>query len=92
VFSTLALQVPLLVATEAALSFVVLPSPMGEGTLGDPTVISWGQLIYVGVRVDGLVPAWWVTVVPTLALVLATLSLAAFWRALSDVVAPVHGT
>ena len=91
VFSTLALQVPLLVATEAALSFVVLPSPMGEGTLGDPTVISWGQIIYVGVRTDGLVPAWWVTVVPTLTLVLATLSLAAFWRSLSDVVAPVRG-
>lgn len=92
VFSTLALQVPLLVAIEAALSFVVLPSAMGEGTLGDPTIISWGQLIYVGVQSDGLVPAWWVTVAPTLALVLATLALAAFWRSLSDVVAPVRGS
>jgi peptide/nickel transport system permease protein len=90
VFSTLALQIPLLVATEAALSFVVLPSEFGEGTLGDPTVVSWGQLIYVGVRSDGLVPAWWVTVVPTAALVLATLSLAAFFRSSSDIFAPVR--
>jgi len=90
VFSTLALQIPLLVATEAALSFVVLPSEFGAGTLGDPTVVSWGQLIYVGVRSDGLVPAWWVTVVPTAALVLATLSLAAFFRSSSDIFAPVR--
>lgn len=91
VLSTLALQVPLLVATEAALSFVVLPVEGGEGTLGDPTVVSWGQLIYVGVRVDGLVPAWWITFFPTAALVLATLSLALTLRSLTDVFAPVRG-
>jgi peptide/nickel transport system permease protein len=91
VLSTLALQVPLLVVTEAALSFVVLPVEGGEGTLGDPTVVSWGQLIFVGVRVDGLVPAWWITFFPTAALVLATLSLAVALRSLGDVFAPVRG-
>lgn len=90
VFSTLALQVPLVVAVEAALSFVVLPVQGGEGTLGDPTVVSWGQLLYTGVRVDGLVPAWWLTAVPTVVLVLTVLSLAAFWRSMSDVFAPVR--
>jgi peptide/nickel transport system permease protein len=91
VFSTLALQVPLLVVTEAALSFIVLPSSFGEGTLGDPTVVSWGQLLYIGIREEGLFPAWWITTIPTAALVLATLSLAVFWRSLSDVFDPTRG-
>ncbi|MFB6296511.1 MAG: ABC transporter permease [Halobacteriales archaeon] len=90
VLSTLALQVPLLVAVEAALSFVQLPVTQGVATLGDPSVVSWGQVIYRGVRVDGLVPAWWITVVPTLVLIVTMLSLATFSRSLSDVFAPVE--
>lgn len=90
VLATLGLQIPMLVVTEAALSFVVVATERGEATLGDPTVVSWGQLLYVGIQVDGLVPAWWVTVLPTVALVLTALSVATLCRSLSDVFAPVR--
>jgi peptide/nickel transport system permease protein len=90
ILSTLALQIPLLVAVEVALSFVFLEVAGEQATLGDPTVVSWGQVLYRGIRIDGLVPAWWIATMPALALVLTTLSLAVFWRSLSDVFDPIR--
>lgn len=90
ILSTLALQIPLLVAVETGLSFVFLEVGGEKATLGDPTVVSWGQVLYRGIRVDGLVPAWWIAAMPTVALVLTTFSLAVFWRSLSDVFDPIQ--
>lgn len=86
VLANVTLQLPLLIITEAALSFVVLPAyPSGPVTLGDPTVVSWGQVIYMGIRDVGLFPAWWVTAIPSVFLVLTVLTINVFGRSLSDV-------
>lgn len=68
------LQIPMLILTEAAVSFVVLPVATGSATLGDPTVVSWRQLIYHGTKDVGIDPRWWITVVPAAALVATVLA------------------
>lgn len=82
------LQIPMLVLTEAALSFVVLPVATGTATLGDPTVVSWGQLIYHGVRDVGIDPRWWITVVPATALTATVLAFNALGDALGEALDP----
>jgi peptide/nickel transport system permease protein len=90
VFANVALQVPLLIITEAALSFLVLPVPNAPGpvSLGDPSIYSWGQLFYVGIREDGFFPGWWVATVPAVALILTSLAFHVFGRVLSHVLDP----
>lgn len=94
VLANVMLQLPLLVLTEAALSFVQLPMPgAGPGgtppvTLGDPTVVSWGQILYTGILDNGLYPGWWVSAIPAAALMLFVLSLNRLGRVLSDVLDP----
>ncbi|MEZ3117156.1 ABC transporter permease [Halobaculum sp. MBLA0147] len=71
VVSTVALRVPYFVLVEASLSFlqVAFTSTEGATTLGDPSVISLGRLIYLGL-VDGYVPVgWWVAGCPAVVLV-----------------------
>jgi len=85
VVATLAVQVPAIVLTEAALSFVVVPTETGEATLGDSTVVSWGQLIHLGANVEGLTTYWWITTAPLVALVAFALSIAVLCRGLNDV-------
>lgn len=94
VLTNVTLQIPLLVVTEAALSYIILPSPFdGEPvTLGDPTVISWGQTINLGTTEAGLVPGWWIAVIPSALLVLTMLAFALFGRTLGDVLDPQPNT
>lgn len=88
VLANVALQIPMLILTEAALSFVVLPVATGTATLGDPTVVSWGQLIYHGTKDVGIDPRWWITVVPAAALTATVLSFNVLGDALSDAFDP----
>ena len=93
VLANVTLQIPLLILTEAALSFVVLPvagSPRPV-TLGDPTVVSWGQAVNLGVRDAGLFPGWWITAIPGAFLALTVLVVTVFGRSLSDVLDPNPG-
>lgn len=73
------LQIPMLVLTEAALSFL---------GLGDPTVESWGQTIAMGIRDQGLHPGWWVTAVPSALLVATVLAFNAVGDALNEALDP----
>jgi len=91
IVATLAVQVPAIVLTEAALSFVVVSVETGEVTLGDATVVSWGQTIHLGANVEGLFPYWWITTAPLVALVAFAVSIAVFGRALNDVLDPEPG-
>ncbi|WP_435175771.1 ABC transporter permease [Halorussus sp. AFM4] len=86
VLTNVTLQIPLLIVTEAALSFIIFRPH--ERTLGDPTVVSWGQTIFYGVRVADVHPGWWITAIPGVLLVLTVLSFNLFGRALSDVLDP----
>ena len=94
VVTNVTLQIPLLVVTEAAISYIVVDSPVsGFGpprplTLGDPTVVSWGQTISLGTTEAGLAPGWWVAVVPGVSLVATVLAFALFGRVLGDVLDP----
>ena len=86
VLTNVTLQIPLLIVTEAALSFIIFRPH--KRTLGDPTVVSWGQTIFYGVRVADIHPGWWITAIPGALLVLTVLSFNLFGRALSDVLDP----
>lgn len=70
IVSNVALQVPLFVLIEASVSFIRLPVMTGSATLGDPTQISWGQLIYRSLFTAGLPAAWWLAGLPLLFLFL----------------------
>lgn len=93
VLTNLALLVPLLILTEAAISFVQLPAELSPGpvTLGDPTIYSWGQAAYIGIREAGLFPGWWITAVPSLALLLTTVMFMLFGRTVAAVLDPRTG-
>lgn len=65
VLTNATVQIPMLVLTEAALSFL---------GLGAPTVHSWGQTIALGIRDLGTYPAWWVTLFPAVLLTLTVLA------------------
>lgn len=86
VLTNVTLQIPLLIVTEAALSFIIFRPH--ERTLGDPTVVSWGQTIFYGVRVADIHPGWWITAIPGALLILTVLSFNLFGRALGDVLDP----
>lgn len=90
VLTNVTLQIPLLVVTEAALSFVIVESPFDSDpvTLGDPTVVSWGQTIYLGTNQAGIDPGWWVAVIPGLMLMVTMLAFALFGRTLGDILDP----
>ncbi len=90
VLTNVTLQIPLLVMTEAALSFIVLRSPFdGEMvTLGDPTVVSWGQTISLGTAKGGMAPEWWVAAIPGALLVGTMLTFALLGRTLGEAVTP----
>ncbi|MEF8852812.1 MAG: ABC transporter permease [Haloarculaceae archaeon] len=90
VLTNVTLQVPLIVVTEAALSFIIVASPFdGEPvTLGDPTVVSWGQVINMGTGEAGLLPGWWITVIPGSLLVATMLAFTLLGRTLGDVLDP----
>ena len=64
VFANATLQAAEVILLEASLSFL---------GLGDPTVASWGQMIFVGQRY--LQRAWWVALFPGLAIMLTVLAL-----------------
>lgn len=93
VLTNVSLQVPLLILTEAAISFIVLPAELAPGpvTLGDPTINSWGQAAYIGIRDAGLFPGWWITAVPSLALLVTTVMFLLFGRTVGDVLDPRTG-
>lgn len=89
VLTNVTLQVPLLILTEAALSFIILKAPQaGRVTLGDPTIVSWGQTIHLGIRSAGIYPAWWIATFPSVLLVLTVLSFNLLGRTLGDVLDP----
>jgi len=90
VLTNVTLQVPLLVVTEATLSFIVLQSPFdGEPvTLGDPTVVSWGQTVSLGTAEGSVAPGWWVVALPGVLLAVTMLAFAVLGRTLGDVLDP----
>ncbi|USZ67960.1 ABC transporter permease [Halorussus salilacus] len=79
VLANATLQIPMLVLTEAALSFL---------GLGAPTVHSWGQTIALGIRDLGTHPAWWVTLFPAVLLTLTVLAFNALGDALESTLDP----
>jgi peptide/nickel transport system permease protein len=90
VLTNVTLQIPMLVLTEAALSFMVVDVPLSseKGTLGDPSIYSWGRIIYIGIRSDSLFPGWWTGTIPNLALMLTIIMFHVFGRTLRDVLDP----
>lgn len=76
------LQIPTLVLTEVALSFL---------EYGAPGVRSWGTLIADGTRGTRwgqLLDVWWISVVPVIALALTVACLNVLGDALGDVLDP----
>ncbi len=80
VIVSLARQIAGAILTEASLSFL---------GLGDPTLVSWGQLLNNAQRFTRT--AWWLFVFPGAALVGAILSTTLIADALVDVLRPNHG-
>lgn len=80
VLTATAVKLPMLVVIEATLSYL---------KLGDPRVVSWGNVVSVGV-LSGSDPTvyWWVGVVPIGALVLTALAISLLGSTLQDVVDP----
>ncbi len=79
-FSQMALSVPYAVMTEAALSFL---------GLGDPTAVTWGQMLYdaqnAGATINGY---WWWVIPPGLAIALVGLSFVLLGVALDRILNP----
>ena len=73
------LSIPGIILAEAALSFL---------GLGDPTMISWGQMITDGQ--DLLSTAWWVSTIPGVFLFLTVLAFNFLGDALRDAIDPRH--
>ena len=73
------LSIPSIILTEAALSFL---------GLGDPTIVSWGQLIADGR--DNLQNLWWISTIPGIFLFLTVLSFNFLGDALRDAIDPRH--
>ena len=82
VLTNATLQVPMLILTEAALSFL---------GLGDPEVFSWGQTIALGIKDFGISPAWWITAAPAVLLTATVLAFNVFGDALETVLDPEGG-
>lgn len=88
VVSNVALQLPLFILIEASVSFVTIPAMTGATTLGDPTQISWGQLIYTSLFTAGLPAAWWLAGLPLLLLFLTVVCFTVVSDALVDALEP----
>ena len=73
------LSIPSIILAEAALSFL---------GLGDPTMISWGQLIADGR--DNLANLWWISTFPGVFLFLTVLAFNFLGDALRDAIDPRH--
>jgi peptide/nickel transport system permease protein len=73
------LSIPSIILAEAALSFL---------GLGDPTAVSWGQLITDGR--DKLTNAWWISTIPGVFLFLTVLAFNFLGDALRDAIDPRH--
>ena len=73
------LSIPSIILAEAALSFL---------GLGDPTMISWGQMITDGQ--DELSRAWWVSTIPGFFLFFTVLAFNFLGDALRDAIDPRH--
>lgn len=73
------LSIPSIILAEAALSFL---------GLGDPTIVSWGQLIADGR--DNLQSLWWVSTIPGIFLFLTVLAFNFLGDALRDAIDPRH--
>jgi peptide/nickel transport system permease protein len=82
VLSVTALKLPLLVTVEATLSYL---------KFGDPRIVSWGNVVSVGVLWhENPALYWWVGVVPIGALVVTALAISLFGTALQDALDPRH--
>ena len=77
-YVNLALAVPAAILTEAALSFL---------GLGDPSVISWGQILYRAETQEALAIWWWV-VPPGIAIALVSLSFVLVGYSLDEIFNP----
>ncbi|WP_082496608.1 ABC transporter permease [Aminobacter sp. DSM 101952] len=75
IFLWVTMSVAFAVLTEASLSFL---------GLGDPTVISWGQMLNTAFSSGNLRTAWWWVIPPSLALVLLVSSLYLIGRAYEE--------
>ncbi|WP_221931909.1 ABC transporter permease [Paracoccus sp. M683] len=75
VFLWVTMSVAFAILTEASLSFL---------GLGDPTVVSWGQMLNIAFSSGNLRTAWWWVVPPSLALVLLVSSLYLIGRAYEE--------
>lgn len=75
IFLWVTMSVAFAVLTEASLSFL---------GLGDPTVISWGQMLNTAFSSGNLRTAWWWVVPPSLALVMLVSSLYLIGRAYEE--------
>lgn len=75
VFLWVTMSVAFAILTEASLSFL---------GLGDPTVVSWGQMLNTAFSSGNLRTAWWWVVPPSLALVLLVSSLYLIGRAYEE--------
>jgi peptide/nickel transport system permease protein len=75
VFLWVTMSVAFAVLTEASLSFL---------GLGDPTVISWGQMLNTAFGSGNLRTAWWWVVPPSLALVMLVSALYLIGRAYEE--------
>lgn len=82
VLSVTALKLPLLVIVEATLSYL---------EFGDPRIVSWGNVVSVGV-ISNQNPTlyWWVGAFPIGALMVTVLSISIFGTALQDALDPRH--
>lgn len=75
IFLWVTMSVAFAILTEASLSFL---------GLGDPTVISWGQMLNTAFSSGNLRTAWWWVVPPSLALVMLVSSLYLIGRAYEE--------
>jgi peptide/nickel transport system permease protein len=77
-YVNLALAVPVAILTEAALSFL---------GLGDPTTISWGQIIS-NAQVNNALKDWWWIIPPGIAIAFVSLSFVLIGYALDEIFNP----
>lgn len=84
VLSVTALKLPLLVIIEVTLSYL---------EFADPRVVSWGNIVSVGV-LSGQDPTlyWWIGTVPIVVLLFTTLAITLFGNALQDFLDPRRST
>jgi len=77
-YVNLALTVPAAILSEAALSFL---------GLGDPNVISWGQILHIA-ELTNAIRFWWVILPPGLAIAIVSLSFILIGQGLDEIFNP----